>query len=83
MNYVVVSGGKFKEVLNLWKLHEPHEPHERGLCGSEAYTDDKTRVISGVGKGIIASSVGLPIRSMALKLNNIKIDPTINLDVAM
>ncbi|OGE48686.1 hypothetical protein PENARI_c026G09989 [Penicillium arizonense] len=37
-------------------------------------------VISGVGKGIIASSVGLPIRSMALKLTDIKIEPTINLD---
>jgi CTP synthase (UTP-ammonia lyase) len=35
-----------------------------------------------VGKGIIASSVCLPIRSMALKLTDIKIEPTINLDVA-
>jgi CTP synthase len=55
----------------------------RGAAVGLRHTLTTKQVISGVGKGIIASSVGLPIRSMALKLTNIKIDPTINLDVAM
>ncbi|PKS12407.1 hypothetical protein jhhlp_000611 [Lomentospora prolificans] len=37
-------------------------------------------VISGVGKGIIASSTGLLLKSLGLKVTAIKIDPYINLD---
>ncbi|OQO13682.1 CTP synthase [Cryoendolithus antarcticus] len=37
-------------------------------------------VISGVGKGIIASSAGLLLKTMGLKVSSIKIDPYINTD---
>lgn len=37
-------------------------------------------VISGVGKGIIASSAGLLLKTLGLKVSSIKIDPYINTD---
>nr|POE52297.1 ctp synthase [Quercus suber] len=37
-------------------------------------------VISGVGKGIIASSAGLLLKAKGLKVSSIKIDPYINVD---
>ncbi|KAF2862328.1 CTP synthase [Piedraia hortae CBS 480.64] len=37
-------------------------------------------VISGVGKGIIASSAGLLLKTKGLKVSSIKIDPYINVD---
>ncbi|KAI0482487.1 CTP synthase N-terminus-domain-containing protein [Xylariaceae sp. FL0804] len=37
-------------------------------------------VISGVGKGIIASSSGLLLKSIGLKVSSIKIDPYLNID---
>ena len=37
-------------------------------------------VISGVGKGIIASSTGLLLKSLGLKVSSIKIDPYLNVD---
>lgn len=37
-------------------------------------------VISGIGKGIIASSVGTILKSCALHVTAIKIDPYINID---
>ncbi|KXL49987.1 hypothetical protein M433DRAFT_4156 [Acidomyces richmondensis BFW] len=37
-------------------------------------------VISGVGKGIIASSAGLLLKTLGLKVSSIKIDPYINVD---
>ena len=37
-------------------------------------------VISGVGKGIIASSAGLLLKTMGLKVSSIKIDPYLNVD---
>ncbi|KKA30388.1 hypothetical protein TD95_001039 [Thielaviopsis punctulata] len=37
-------------------------------------------VISGVGKGIIASSAGLLLKTMGLRVTAIKIDPYINVD---
>ncbi|KAK4624720.1 CTP synthase [Fulvia fulva] len=40
-------------------------------------------VISGVGKGIIASSAGLLLKSMGLKVSSIKIDPYINVDAGL
>ena len=35
-------------------------------------------VISGIGKGVIASSVGLLIKSSGLRVTAIKIDPYLN-----
>lgn len=37
-------------------------------------------VISGIGKGIIASSVGTLLKSCGLNVTAIKIDPYINID---
>lgn len=37
-------------------------------------------VISGIGKGIIASSVGTILKSCGLRVTAIKIDPYINID---
>ena len=37
-------------------------------------------VISGVGKGIIASSTGLLLKTTGLTVTSIKIDPYINID---
>ena len=37
-------------------------------------------VISGVGKGIIASSIGTVLKAGGLRITSIKIDPYINID---
>ena len=37
-------------------------------------------VISGVGKGVIASSTGLLLRKVGYKVTAIKIDPYLNID---
>lgn len=37
-------------------------------------------VISGIGKGIIASSIGTILKSCGLRVTSIKIDPYINID---
>ena len=37
-------------------------------------------VISGIGKGVIASSTGLLLRTLGLNVTSIKIDPYLNID---
>ncbi|KAJ3270647.1 CTP synthase ura7 [Terramyces sp. JEL0728] len=37
-------------------------------------------VISGIGKGVIASSTGLLLRTLGLRVTSIKIDPYLNID---
>jgi len=37
-------------------------------------------VLSGIGKGIIASSTGMILKSMGLRVTSIKIDPYLNID---
>lgn len=37
-------------------------------------------VISGIGKGVIASSTGLLLKTTGLKVSAIKIDPYMNVD---
>eukprot|EP00121_Abeoforma_whisleri_P006763 Awhi_evm1s6157 len=37
-------------------------------------------VISGIGKGVIASSVGFILKSCGLRVTSIKIDPYLNID---
>jgi CTP synthase len=39
-----------------------------------------TGVISGIGKGVIASSTGLLFKTLGLKVTSIKIDPYMNID---
>lgn len=37
-------------------------------------------VISGIGKGVIASSTGLLLKTQGFKVTSIKIDPYLNID---
>jgi len=37
-------------------------------------------VISGIGKGVIASSLGMILKSCGVRVTSIKIDPYINID---
>lgn len=37
-------------------------------------------VISGIGKGVIASSTGLLLKTLGLNVTSIKIDPYLNID---
>lgn len=40
-------------------------------------------VISGIGKGVIASSLGVLLKSIGLKVTSIKIDPYLNIDAGL
>lgn len=40
-------------------------------------------VISGIGKGVIASSTGLLLKTIGLKVSSIKIDPYLNIDAGL
>lgn len=40
-------------------------------------------VISGVGKGVIASSTGTLLKSLGLRVTAIKIDPYLNIDAGL
>lgn len=40
-------------------------------------------VISGIGKGIIASSTGLLLKSLGLRVTAVKIDPYLNIDAGL
>ena len=37
-------------------------------------------VISGIGKGVLASSTGMLLKTLGLKVTSIKIDPYMNID---
>ena len=51
-----------------------------GLFKIIKYTLVTGGVISGVGKGIIASSIGTILKSHGVQVTSIKIDPYINID---
>ena len=40
-------------------------------------------VMSGLGKGISASSIGYLLKSAGLKVNILKLDPYLNVDLAL
>ena len=40
-------------------------------------------VISGIGKGVIASTCGLLLKTQGLKVSSIKIDPYLNIDAGL
>lgn len=46
-------------------------------------TDLCSGVISGVGKGIIASSCGLLLKTLGLTVSSIKVDPYLNIDAGL
>lgn len=50
------------------------------LCEIMKYILVTGGVISGVGKGIIASSIGTILKSHGVRVTCIKIDPYINID---
>lgn len=49
-------------------------------CNKMKYILVTGGVISGVGKGVIASSLGTLLNSVGLDVTSIKIDPYINID---
>lgn len=57
-----------------------HFPSHRNLAVTMKYILVTGGVISGIGKGIIASSVGTILKSCGLHVTAIKIDPYINID---
>jgi CTP synthase len=65
MKYVLVSGGKF---------------YPQSWRQKSAVLTQHAGVISGIGKGIIASSTGLLLKTLGLKVTSIKIDPYLNID---
>lgn len=84
MKYIVVSGGEFNG--DLPELAPPLARGEkRGSLRFEVLCirDMKLTllgVISGAGKGIVASSAGLLLQSKGFIVSTIKIDPYINID---
>lgn len=59
--------------------------HSDSTTSSSAYGQTKYLlitggVISGIGKGILASSIGSVLKACGLKITSIKIDPYINID---
>src|SRR5438046_2870584 len=64
MKYVLVSGGEFL----FYSLR---------LGAGLMWTPG---VLSGVGKGIVASSTGLLLKTIGLNVTSIKIDPYMNID---
>lgn len=74
MKYILVSGGEFF-------LSPPAFRWELWL--SRTSTDLSSGVISGVGKGIIASSCGLLLKTLGLTVSSIKVDPYLNIDAGL
>lgn len=74
MKYILVSGGEFF-------LFSPAFRWELWL--SRTSTDLSSGVISGVGKGIIASSCGLLLKTLGLTVSSIKVDPYLNIDAGL
>lgn len=55
----------------------------RPLFANMKYVLVSGGVISGVGKGIIASSTGLLLKTAGLSVSSIKIDPYLNPDAGL
>ena len=53
------------------------------MCYTQQEADCRIGVISGIGKGIIASSTGLLLKTRGLKVTAIKIDPYMNIDAGL
>lgn len=55
-----------------------------GVRGFESVANTSSSgVISGVGKGIIASSCGLLLKTLGLTVSSIKVDPYLNIDAGL
>ena len=58
----------------------PESSPEGESCDSIKYILVSGGVISGVGKGVITSSIGTLLKSIGLRVTAIKIDPYLNID---
>lgn len=81
----MVIGIVYRFFLNLllppW--YSPGRPPLRPLFAKMKYVLVSGGVISGVGKGIIASSTGLLLKTAGLSVSSIKIDPYLNPDAGL
>lgn len=62
------------------KANAPSSPSPRGRSLSHKYIFVLGGVMSGVGKGVTASSIGKILQARGYKVNPIKIDPYLNVD---
>lgn len=77
MKYILVSGGEF------FFLFFAYLPFALRIVWARTSTDLCSGVISGVGKGIIASSCGLLLKTLGLTVSSIKVDPYLNIDAGL
>jgi CTP synthase N-terminus len=77
MKYVLVSGGKIPVAGKLFLTLDRCDQVYLNLQKVVRHETDKC---SGIGKGIIASSTGLLLRSLGLSTTYIKIDPYMNVE---
>lgn len=68
-------------------LKPPLSPNQTPKMSSSNSAPHQTKyilvtggVISGIGKGVIASSTGLLLKTQGLRVTSIKIDPYLNID---
>src|SRR6476661_7626958 len=62
-----------------WKRHEPHSK-ERDMAKQRKYIFVTGGVLSSIGKGISAASIGMLMESRGIKVTMIKMDPYLNVD---
>lgn len=75
MKYILVSGGKrFSFLSFVFSVPSMFSNLDLTLTAG---------VISGVGKGIIASSCGLLLKTLGLTVSSIKVDPYLNIDAGL
>jgi hypothetical protein len=67
MKFVLVTGG----------IYQTEKIHISRVLSRLSYEG----VISGIGKGIVSSSIGTILKGCGLRVTSIKIDPYINIDV--
>lgn len=74
--HLFLGCGKFTRKLPA--VRSPQSPHH--FCCEMKYVIITGGVVSGLGKGITASSIGLLLKYSALRVTSIKIDPYLNVD---
>ena len=74
----------FARVYTVGETTQPSQhstrKEERGREREMKYSLVSGGVISGIGKGVITSSIGTLLKSVGLKVTAIKIDPYLNID---
>ena len=93
MKYIVVTGGKAPSLFHISNLAVPCTsgcrratyflPSEPDFQEQEAIfhlVSTDLSVVSGLGKGVTASSIGVLLKAGGWRVTSIKIDPYINID---